>query len=106
MSSKGDYMNLNTLKGGRKYMEDRVQIECIRFDDGTIDYTYIAVYDGHGGSEASEYVRRHLLKNIQAQSGFNGDDEAMLEAIKNGFIETHLAMWKVVGNRSFTIFVF
>lgn len=99
-------MNLNTLKGGRKYMEDRVQIECIRFDDGTIDYTYIAVYDGHGGSEASEYVRRHLLKNIQAQSGFNGDDEAMLEAIKNGFIETHLAMWKVVGNRSFTIFVF
>uniref|UniRef100_F1KRG3 Protein phosphatase 1D n=1 Tax=Ascaris suum TaxID=6253 RepID=F1KRG3_ASCSU len=83
-------------QGGRKYMEDRVQIECIRFDDGTIDYTYIAVYDGHGGSEASEYVRRHLLKNIQAQSGFNGDDEAMLEAIKNGFIETHLAMWKVV----------
>uniref|UniRef100_A0A915ANL2 PPM-type phosphatase domain-containing protein n=1 Tax=Parascaris univalens TaxID=6257 RepID=A0A915ANL2_PARUN len=83
-------------QGGRKYMEDRVQIECVRFDDGTIDYTYIAVYDGHGGSEASEYVRRHLLKNIQAQSGFNGDDEAMLEAIKNGFIETHLAMWKVV----------
>ncbi|KHN87366.1 Protein phosphatase 1D [Toxocara canis] len=83
-------------QGGRKYMEDRVQVECVRSEDGSIDYTYIAVYDGHGGAEASEYVRRHLLKNIQAQNGFDGDDDQMLAAIKSGFIETHLAMWKVV----------
>lgn len=78
-------------------MEDRVHIECIRLPDGSVDYLYLAVYDGHGGSEASDYVRKHLLKNIQAQYGFDGSDEQMLDAIKKGFVETHLAMWKVVG---------
>ncbi|KAL4002347.1 Protein phosphatase 2C family protein [Acanthocheilonema viteae] len=83
-------------QGGRRYMEDRVHIECVRLPDGTVDYLYFAVYDGHGGSEASDYVRKHLLKNIQSQYGFDGDDEQMLGAIKKGFVETHLAMWKVV----------
>ncbi|CAG9537509.1 unnamed protein product [Cercopithifilaria johnstoni] len=83
-------------QGGRRYMEDRVHIECVRFPDGTVDYLYLAVYDGHGGSEASDYVRKHLLKNIQSQYGFDGSDEQMLDAIKKGFVETHLAMWKVV----------
>lgn len=78
-------------------MEDRIHIECVRLPDGTVDYVYVAVYDGHGGSEASEYVRRHLLKNIQSQCGFGGSDEEMLDAIKKGFVETHLSMWKVVG---------
>lgn len=78
-------------------MEDRVHIECVRLPSGAVDYLYLAVYDGHGGSEASDYVRKHLLKNIQSQYGFNGSDEQMLQAIKKGFVETHLAMWKVVG---------
>ncbi|EJD75944.1 hypothetical protein, variant [Loa loa] len=83
-------------QGGRRYMEDRVHIECVRLPSGAVDYLYFAVYDGHGGSEASDYVRKHLLKNIQSQYGFDGSDEQMLDAIKKGFVETHLAMWKVV----------
>uniref|UniRef100_A0A915PRW1 PPM-type phosphatase domain-containing protein n=1 Tax=Setaria digitata TaxID=48799 RepID=A0A915PRW1_9BILA len=83
-------------QGGRRYMEDRVHIECVRLPNGSVDYLYCAVYDGHGGSEASDYVRKHLLKNIQSQCGFDGSDEQMLDAIKRGFVETHLAMWKVV----------
>ncbi|VDM96253.1 unnamed protein product [Thelazia callipaeda] len=89
-------VNVAASQGGRKYMEDRVHIDCVRLPDGSVDYFYFAVYDGHGGSEASDYVRKHLLKNIQLQPGFNGSDEEMLDAIKKGFIETHLAMWKVV----------
>lgn len=83
-------------QGGRKYMEDRVHIEHIRSTDGTQDYTYVAVYDGHGGADASEFVRKNLLKNIQKQEGFNQSDEEMLQAIRKGFIETHYSMLKVV----------
>ncbi|VDK76258.1 unnamed protein product [Onchocerca ochengi] len=97
-TSYGQHVRISVAasQGGRRYMEDRVHIECIRFPNGAIDYLYFAVYDGHGGSEASDYVRKHLLKNIQSQYGFNGSDEQMLDAIKKGFVETHLSMWKVV----------
>ncbi|KAM3723982.1 Protein phosphatase 1D [Dirofilaria immitis] len=96
--SYGQHVRISVAasQGGRRYMEDRVHIECVRLPSGAIDYLYFAVYDGHGGSEASEYVRKHLLKNIQSQCGFDGNDEQMLDAIKKGFVETHLAMWKVV----------
>lgn len=89
-------ITVSANQGGRKYMEDRVHIEHVRSDDGLKDYTYVAVYDGHGGADASEFVRKNLLKNIQKQEGFNAGDEEMLEAIRKGFIETHYAMWKVV----------
>ncbi len=86
-------------QGGRKYMEDRVHIECVRTPTGRIDYTYVAVYDGHGGAEASEYVRRHLFANIIEQPTFGPDssDEDILTAIAQGFTDTHHNMWKVVG---------
>lgn len=45
-------------------MEDRVQIETVRGATGEILYTYLGVYDGHGGAEASEFVRQHLMANI------------------------------------------
>lgn len=54
-----------TFQGGRRYMEDRVHIEVVRKEDGSIDYIYAGVYDGHGGAQASEYVRLHLLNNIR-----------------------------------------
>ncbi|KAK6101364.1 Protein phosphatase 2C family protein [Brugia pahangi] len=94
----GEHVRISVAasQGGRRYMEDRVHIECVRLPSGAVDYLYFAVYDGHGGSEASDYVRKHLLKNIQSQYGFDGSDEQMLDAIKKGFVETHLAMWKVV----------
>lgn len=46
-------------------MEDRVHIECVRKEDGSIDYLYAAVYDGHGGAQASEYARENLFENIR-----------------------------------------
>jgi protein phosphatase 1D len=107
-------------------MEDRVHIECVRRpDDGDIDYIFVAVYDGHGGPEASEFARQFLLANIQgtkckrgfsfvdwgegigmncescflaAQREFQSNhDEDILTAIRQGFIETHQAMWRVFG---------
>ena len=93
-------------QGGRKYMEDRVHIHCERKDDGQIDYVFVAVYDGHGGAEASEYARRHLLSAIVSNELFRSDnDDQVLAAIRQGFVDTHHAMWKVVG-MSLVVFLF
>lgn len=91
-------------QGGRKYMEDRVHIHCARKEDGEIDYVFVAVYDGHGGAEASEYARRHLLDAIVGNELFQSDsDDQVLEAIRQGFVDTHHAMWKVVGTSAFLV---
>lgn len=48
-------------------MEDRVHIEAIKNDDGRIKFIFLGIFDGHGGYEASEFVRRHLLTNIMVR---------------------------------------
>lgn len=79
-------------------MEDRVQIETLRDDNGKVLFTYLGVYDGHGGAEASEYVRRRLMNNIVNSDLFASDDSNdILAAIREGFLETHQEMWKIVG---------
>ncbi|CAI4232335.1 unnamed protein product [Auanema sp. JU1783] len=84
-------------QGGRKYMEDRVQIETFRNNDGAVLFTFLGVYDGHGGCEASEFVRKNLMNSIVNQEVFfSDDDDDILEAIRLGFLETHEQMWKVV----------
>lgn len=53
-------------------MEDRVHVHVHRNPaSGDVDWTFVAVYDGHGGPEASEYCRRHLLKNIRVRLGIS-----------------------------------
>lgn len=52
------------FQGGRRYMEDRCVIHTERSDNGTLLWTFVGVFDGHGGEHASEYVRNRLLKNI------------------------------------------
>jgi len=56
-------------------------------------YLYAGIFDGHGGKEASLFARDHLLKNIvQLKDFWSADDEAILRAIREGFITTHFAM--------------
>jgi len=56
-------------------------------------YLYAGIFDGHGGKEASLFARDHLLKNIvQMKDFWSTDDEAILRAIREGFITTHFAM--------------
>ncbi|ETN77965.1 protein phosphatase 2C, partial [Necator americanus] len=84
-------------QGGRKYMEDRVHIETVRDKNGSIKFTFCGIFDGHGGHEASEYVRRNLLNNIMASDLFDSDDDDdVLEAIRLGFLATHHGIWKIV----------
>uniref|UniRef100_A0A8R1IX32 PPM-type phosphatase domain-containing protein n=1 Tax=Caenorhabditis japonica TaxID=281687 RepID=A0A8R1IX32_CAEJA len=85
-------------QGGRRYMEDRCVVHTERGDHGELLWTFVGVFDGHGGEHASEYVRRHLLMNITKNHKFESDeDEDILEAIRQGFLVTHEQMRHVYG---------
>lgn len=62
-------------------------------------YIFAGIFDGHGGREAALYARDHLLQNIVSQKDFwsDGDDESILRAIREGFLSTHYAMLKQLG---------
>lgn len=88
------YMNFHVTacsrQGGRRYMEDRCQLNMKRNENGELEYIFAGVYDGHGGDEASKYARFHLLENIKLEKGFLSDnDSEFLQAIRNGFLITH-----------------
>jgi protein phosphatase 1D len=78
-------------------MEDRVTIKCER-DGGKLAHTFFGVYDGHGGSSAADYVRDHLYDNLVMHELFeSNDDNDVMTAIKESFVNTHHDMLKVVG---------
>ncbi|KAI8822847.1 phosphatase 2C-like domain-containing protein [Fimicolochytrium jonesii] len=54
-----------TDRGDREQNEDRssyalLQVPCPEDPDTTLDVYWFAVFDGHGGSECSEYLKSHL----------------------------------------------
>jgi hypothetical protein len=48
-------------------------------------FAMFAVYDGHGGTEAAEFVKKTLHSKIASQASFGTDTE---KAIRDGFLET------------------
>ncbi|CAD5223118.1 unnamed protein product [Bursaphelenchus xylophilus] len=80
-------------RGCRRYMEDRVVIELMRDENKEIDGIFVAVLDGHGGPEASSYVKEHLWPILQSTPGFEStDSEAVLKAMKATFLQIHEEM--------------
>ena len=87
-------------------MEDVFSVAYKQTDDEKdLEYAYFGIFDGHGGREAAVFAKQHLMDNIVNQKEFwSNDDETVLKAIKEGFLRTHRAMWKVVGKISLTLF--
>ncbi|XP_018009004.1 mucin-5AC [Hyalella azteca] len=85
-------------QGDRKYMEDEFVVAYQRTaDKKDIEYAFFGIFDGHGGKEAAHFAKDHLMDNIVSQRSFwSDDDNDVLDAIREGFIQTHMAMWKVV----------
>lgn len=83
-------------QGGRKYMEDTFSVAYQQTEDlKDLEYAYFGIFDGHGGPEAALYAKDHLIDSIVSQSYFwSEDDEDVLRAIHDGYIQTHYTMWK------------
>eukprot|EP00091_Calanus_sinicus_P015367 TRINITY_DN33526_c0_g1_i1.p1 TRINITY_DN33526_c0_g1~~TRINITY_DN33526_c0_g1_i1.p1 ORF type:complete len:157 (-),score=40.25 TRINITY_DN33526_c0_g1_i1:372-842(-) len=87
-------------QGGRKYMEDEFGVAYQQTaDEKDLEYAFFGIFDGHGGREAALFAKEHLMDFIVRQKGFWAeDDESVLKAIHEGFIQTHYAMWKELKN--------
>lgn len=86
-------------QGGRKYMEDMFSVAYQQTEDlKELEYAYFGIFDGHGGAEAAIYAKDHLIDSIVCQSNFwSSNDEDILRAIHDGYINTHYAMYKQHG---------
>lgn len=95
-------------QGGRKYMEDMFSVAYQESnDEKNLEYAFFGVYDGHGGAEAATYAREHLMTAIVNQKLFWSDcDEDVLKSIREGYIQTHYAMWKIQGKYFFRFLCF
>lgn len=62
-----------------------------------------SVGSGHGGSEAATFAKEHLINEIVSQKSFwSDDDQEVLNAIEEGYISTHYAMWAEQGELQIT----
>ena len=105
-------------QGGRKYMEDEFGVAYQQTaDEKDLEYAFFGIFDGHGGREAALFAKvsmifqlshvfnssllffqEHLMDFIVRQKGFWAeDDDSVLKAIHEGYIQTHYAMWKELG---------
>ena len=86
--SKFEYYS-HTVKGPRAANEDEfVVIEhanSLVSSNNSLDFSFIAVYDGHSGKKASQYSRSQLHYNIFNHSDF---DHHIQQAIHEGFLMT------------------
>ena len=82
-------------QGGRKYMEDVFSVAYQQTEDEKdLEYAFFGIFDGHGGREAAVFAKEHLMDFVVKQKMFwADDDESVLRAIREGFIQTHQAMW-------------
>lgn len=82
-------------QGDRQHMEDMLlTVYQHTPDKKKLDYAFLGIFDGHGGPEAAEYVKNHLLHTIIKHNDFRSDnDDDVLRAIHDGYMSIHNKMW-------------
>ncbi|KAF0312353.1 Protein phosphatase 1D [Amphibalanus amphitrite] len=87
-------------QGDRRYMEDVFSVAYQQTEDEKdLEYAFFGIFDGHGGREAAQFAKDNLMDFVVSQKNFwSDDDELVLKAIREGFITTHQAMWKELGD--------
>ena len=76
-------------------MEDRIQV---KFGTNPVPYLFLAVFDGHGGFQAAEFAKEHLLGEITAHEAFWSSDVDKIEkSLKDAFISTHNQICEHIG---------
>ena len=82
-------------------MEDVFSVAYQQTDDEKdLEYAFFGIFDGHGGKEAALFAKEHLMDAITKNKSFwaENDDQAVLQAIREGFLSTQQAMWKDLPN--------
>lgn len=103
-------LSAHSIQGKRDHMEDNFDIsyqmkpsDQRHYSEWPYEYFYFGIFDGHGGSEASSFARKNLVKFITQQSDFwSSDDQDVMRAIRYGFAEVQKAMKKDLPNWSKT----
>ncbi|CAA7021188.1 unnamed protein product [Microthlaspi erraticum] len=69
-------------------MEDQCQIESgpLTFNNPAVQGTFVGVYDGHGGPEASRFIADNIFPNLKKFASEDG--EVSEQVIKKAFAET------------------
>uniref|UniRef100_A0A1B6CBN9 PPM-type phosphatase domain-containing protein n=1 Tax=Clastoptera arizonana TaxID=38151 RepID=A0A1B6CBN9_9HEMI len=82
-------------QGGRDHMEDMFSVAYQQTADlKDLEYAFVGIFDGHGGKEAATFAKDNLLDHIVGKQKFwSNNDQDILDAIREGFISTHLEMW-------------
>ncbi|KAK4284084.1 hypothetical protein QN277_000960 [Acacia crassicarpa] len=71
----------SSFKGKRTSMEDFYETRISEVDGQMV--AFFAVFDGHGGSQTAEYLKKNLFKNISSHPDFIKDTKtAIVEAFK------------------------
>ena len=97
------YVSTSCHQGNRKYMEDCYETKLTKshHKPNLISGIYLGIFDGHGGFQAAQYAKEHLLTEISSQNGFwSKESSKVLNAIKTGFIATHLKICQSVGRNN------
>lgn len=80
----------SSRQGDRLYMEDKISVAYNELDGSKEDgskheYLFIGIFDGHGGVEAADYAKKHLVQNITRQRNFwSHNEKDVLRAIREG----------------------
>ncbi|KAJ8749718.1 hypothetical protein K2173_012269 [Erythroxylum novogranatense] len=86
MESEGFGYSVYCKRGRRETMEDRFSVAVDLENDSK--QGFFGIFDGHGGSKASEFAARNLGKNISAEVLMRDDEEEIEEAVKQGYLRT------------------
>ncbi|XP_078166396.1 putative protein phosphatase 2C 45 [Carex rostrata] len=94
-----------STQGRREHMEDISDAQTGTFSGQVIGY--FAVYDGHGGKKAAEYLKDHLYNIIVGHPSFFTDTTTALEEAYNKMDEELLSTRIVEdGSTSSTVIIF
>ncbi|KAK8886053.1 hypothetical protein M9Y10_041513 [Tritrichomonas musculus] len=91
-------------KGERLTMEDAT---IIFGDNPTINHTFFAIYDGHGGSDVSRYAGKHIHESFKKYFLQNQDGD-IFAALKKSFQEINnyvIRRWPTQGSVAGVIIV-
>jgi len=83
---ESDSVAVQVKKGGHSHIEDRYRvIESLAIVDLELcDFSFYAIFDGHGGSECAEFAKERLYQHIAANPRFKKRN--LIQSMNEGYM--------------------